>query len=46
MDTKLKRVRDLVGDLIWHDYDRLSTDGQGIMQELCQQLNIQIEEDI
>ena len=46
METKLKRVRDLVGDLIWNDYDRLSTDGRVIMNELCEQLNIQIEEDI
>jgi hypothetical protein len=46
MEGKLKRVRDLVVDLIWNDYDRLSTDGQTIMQELCEQLNIQLEEDI
>lgn len=46
METKLKRVRDLVGDLIWNDYDRLSTDGQVIMKELCEQLNIQLEEDV
>jgi hypothetical protein len=46
MEGKLKRVRDSVVDLIWNDYDRLSTDGQIIIQELCQQLNIQLEEDI
>ena len=31
MEGKLKRVRDLVVDLIWNDYDRLSTDGQIII---------------
>jgi hypothetical protein len=46
MEGKLKRVRDLVVDLIWNDYDRLSTDGQIIIGELCEQLNIQLEEDI
>lgn len=42
--TKLKIVHDLVGDLIWTDYDRLSMDGQEIMAELCKVLKIEIED--
>lgn len=42
METKLKIIQSLVGDLIWQDYDRLSIDGQATMQELCKELNIEI----
>lgn len=42
MTKKLKMIQSLVGDLIWIDYDRLSTDGQEVMNELCKELNITI----
>ena len=42
MDLKLKTIQSLVGELIWIDYDRLSTDGQKVMNQLCEELNIEI----
>lgn len=42
MEAKLKIIQSLVGDLIWTDYDRVSMDGQAIINELCKELNIEI----
>jgi hypothetical protein len=42
MEAKLKRIQALVGDLIWTDYDRMSMDGQEVIKELCNELNIEL----
>lgn len=43
METKLQRIQALVTDLIWTDYDRMSMDGQEVINELCKELNIKLE---
>lgn len=41
--TKQEKIQQLVADLGW-DYDRLSTGGQSVYNELCGLLDIQNEE--
>jgi hypothetical protein len=42
MKTKLQRIQTLVFDLGW-DYQRMSQSGQGVYNELCNELNIELE---